>query len=401
MRRTLNVSRTMAILAGTLLVVGIPAGCGVSKSGFKIGTGRDAGVGGGTQDHGGSVGSGGAIASGGTAGSTTSVGTGGSKGTGGAGTGGLATGGILTGTGGKGAGGGTGGVGAGGTGAGGMVKGGVGGTSIVGTGGMLKGGASGTSIVGTGGTGGTGGMLKGGAGGSGSGGVGGSGGAPPPDGGSPDASPPKCSEVTTQAACDARDDCHSVFEDPGTCGCASLGCCAHFKSCADGNWASCLGPASCEMMEPFCEPPYVIAYKDLCYEGCVQQDDCAILPCPRAAPKNGSTCSSANGTCYYENCAGAGRTLATCSAGSWQVQSAACSSFACQAPDTEGGGLTCAAGQVCVVTTDTSFTVTPACVDQTCGTGPMSTDCIKGLSGSCSAKYALSGGVVKCAMPVP
>ena len=369
----------MAILAGTLLVVGIPAGCGVSKSGFKIGTGRDAGVGGGTQDHGGSVGSGGAIASGGTAGSTTSVGTGGSKGTGGAGTGGLATGGILTGTGGKGAGGGTGGVGAGGTGAGGMVKGGVGGTSIVGTGGMLKGGA----------------------GGSGSGGVGGSGGAPPPDGGSPDASPPKCSEVTTQAACDARDDCHSVFEDPGTCGCASLGCCAHFKSCADGNWASCLGPASCEMMEPFCEPPYVIAYKDLCYEGCVQQDDCAILPCPRAAPKNGSTCSSANGTCYYENCAGAGRTLATCSAGSWQVQSAACSSFACQAPDTEGGGLTCAAGQVCVVTTDTSFTVTPACVDQTCGTGPMSTDCIKGLSGSCSAKYALSGGVVKCAMPVP
>ena len=35
---------------------------------------------------------------------------------------------------------------------------------------------------------------------------------------------PPCSQVTTQAACDPRADCHSVFVDPGTplCGKASL-----------------------------------------------------------------------------------------------------------------------------------------------------------------------------------
>ena len=386
---------TMGVLASALLVAGIPAGCGVSKSGIESGKGGNAGFGGGTQGHGGAIasggaaggaaGSGGAVASGGAAGSTTSTGTAGRKGSGGDGTGGTGTGGMVKG-------------GNGGTtivGTGGMVKGGNGGTTIVGTGGMIKGGAGGTTIVGTGG------MVKGGAGGSGNGGARGSGGAPPFDGGSPDAAPPKCSEVTTQTACDARDDCHSVFEDPGTCGCASPGCCAHFKSCADGNYANCLGPAACNIVQPFCEPPYVVAYKSLCYEGCVQQDDCALLPCPQVAPKNGSACSSANGTCYYEDCAGAGRELATCVAGSWQVQSAACGSFACQAPNTDAGGLTCAAGQVCVVTTSTSFNVTPACVDQTCGTGPVSTDCIQELSGNCSAKYGLGGLLVNCAMPVP
>jgi hypothetical protein len=267
-----------------------------------------------------------------------------------------------------------------------MVKGGVDGGSVGGAGGLLKGGVDG-------GGGGTGGMVKGGA--------GGSGGAPPLDGGSPDVAPPRCSEVTTRVACDARDDCHSVFEDPGTCGCASPGCCAHFKLCADGGYASCLGPAMCNMAEPFCELPYVIAYKSLCFEGCVYQDDCGLLPCPQTAPKNGSACSSSNGTCYYEDCAGAGRSLATCVASAWQVESAACSSYRCEVPNTVGGGLTCTAGQICVITTNTSFNVTPTCVDQTCGTRPMDTDCVKDLTGNCSPKYSLSGVVVNCAMPVP
>jgi len=297
----------------------------------------------------------------GTAGSTTSTGTAGTKGGGGDGTGG--------------------------TGTGGMLKGGVDGGSVGGTGGMLKGGVDGGSV------GGTGGMLKGGA--------GGSGGAPPLDGGSPDVAPPKCGDVTTQVACNARNDCHSVFEDPGTCGCASPGCCAHFKLCADGGYASCMGPAMCNTVAPFCEPPYVIAYDGLCYEGCAYQDDCGLLPCPQTAPKSGSACSSSNGTCYYEDCAGAGRSLANCVAGAWQVEAAACSSYRCEAPNTQGGGLTCAAGQICVITTNTSFNVTPTCVDQTCGTRPMSTACVEDLTGNCSPKYSVSGVVVNCAMPVP
>jgi hypothetical protein len=387
-RRVRKVLETMGVLTGALFLAGIPAACGVSKSGIESNSGGNRGVGGSTQGHGGAADSGGAIGSGGA--------TGGAAGSGGVvGTGGTAGSTTSTGTAGrKGAGGdGTGGMGTGGMGKGGTT--GSGGSTIVSTGGMVKGGAGGMLKGGVdgGSVGGAGGMLRGGA--------GGAGGAPPLDGGSPDVEPPKCSEVTTQAACDARDDCHSVFEDPGTCGCASPGCCARFKSCAAGGYADCLGPAMCNTVQPFCEAPYVIAYKNLCYEGCVYQDDCGLLPCPQAAPKNGSACSSSNGTCYYEDCAGAGRSLATCVASAWQVESAACSSFTCKAPNTEAGRLTCAAGQVCVITTSTSFNVTPACENQTCGTRPMSTSCIEGLTGNCSPKYQLGGVVVSCAMPVP
>jgi hypothetical protein len=85
-----------------------------------------------------------------------------------------------------------------------------------------------------------------------------------------------CSGLTTQAACDARSDCHSVFYDPGTCGCASAGCCAHFNRCVDGGKALCAPPTSigCDMATPFCESPYVVSYTAICYEGCVLGTKC-------------------------------------------------------------------------------------------------------------------------------
>jgi hypothetical protein len=85
-----------------------------------------------------------------------------------------------------------------------------------------------------------------------------------------------CSALTTQAACDARSDCHSVFYDPGTCGCAGAGCCAHFNRCADGGKAICAPPSTlgCDMATPFCESPYVISYTTICYEGCVLGTEC-------------------------------------------------------------------------------------------------------------------------------
>ncbi|HMF42727.1 MAG TPA: hypothetical protein VKQ32_18780 [Polyangia bacterium] len=88
---------------------------------------------------------------------------------------------------------------------------------------------------------------------------------------------PSCSQVTTQAACDARADCHSVFIDPGTCGCASSGCCAHFSRCADGGKAICKAPSgfACAIAQPYCESPYVVSYANSCYEGCVAQTECA------------------------------------------------------------------------------------------------------------------------------
>jgi hypothetical protein len=90
------------------------------------------------------------------------------------------------------------------------------------------------------------------------------------------ACPLPCAQETTKDACDARPDCHSVFVDPGTCGCAAAGCCAHFSACADGAQATCKAPTLlCRIATPYCEAPYVVSYTSNCYEGCVQSTACA------------------------------------------------------------------------------------------------------------------------------
>jgi hypothetical protein len=84
-----------------------------------------------------------------------------------------------------------------------------------------------------------------------------------------------CGAVATLEACDARADCHPVFVDPRNCACAALGCCAQFERCGDGARASCNGQASCDIVMPYCEGSYVVAYIGSCYEGCVRAADCA------------------------------------------------------------------------------------------------------------------------------
>ncbi len=86
---------------------------------------------------------------------------------------------------------------------------------------------------------------------------------------------PACIDEPTLAACDARSDCHAVFEDPGMCSCASPGCCARFSRCADGELAACAGVAiACDTVAPHCEQPYVVSYTTACYEGCVRETEC-------------------------------------------------------------------------------------------------------------------------------
>ncbi len=87
--------------------------------------------------------------------------------------------------------------------------------------------------------------------------------------------PAACSTVTTEAACNARTDCYSVFDDPGTCGCNAVGCCAHFSWCADGAKASCGGMPLCQVAAPHCEAPaFVVSYSGSCFEGCVRPSEC-------------------------------------------------------------------------------------------------------------------------------
>ncbi|GEM_PF-2020011 len=88
-----------------------------------------------------------------------------------------------------------------------------------------------------------------------------------------------CSDVTTAAECDNRTDCHSVYQDPHACDCATVGCCARFSYCAEGGKASCSPQAvACPMLQPYCESPaYVISYSGNCFEGCVKPADCDVV----------------------------------------------------------------------------------------------------------------------------
>jgi hypothetical protein len=89
--------------------------------------------------------------------------------------------------------------------------------------------------------------------------------------------PASCADVTTQAACDARTDCHSVFGKCLVCDCQAPGCPVHFTSCADGGKATCRGTPLCQTAPPSCDwtTPYVVSYTAGCYEGCVRPTECA------------------------------------------------------------------------------------------------------------------------------
>jgi hypothetical protein len=75
-----------------------------------------------------------------------------------------------------------------------------------------------------------------------------------------------------ETACLARADCHARYH---VTECRNvLGYCAEFVDCRDGE-ANCLGPANCDIIEPFCAGPYVISYTPTCYGPCVRADQCA------------------------------------------------------------------------------------------------------------------------------
>jgi hypothetical protein len=91
------------------------------------------------------------------------------------------------------------------------------------------------------------------------------------------ACPAACSTMTTEESCDARPDCHSVFVDPGTCRCATIGCCARFSRCADGKAVCTSSQVACEIVTPHCEAPaFVVSYTTSCYEGCVRAAACGV-----------------------------------------------------------------------------------------------------------------------------
>jgi hypothetical protein len=114
----------------------------------------------------------------------------------------------------------------------------------------------------------------------------------------------------------------------------------------------------------------------------------APVGCPIAAPTDGDSCNAAT-SCFYEDCAGAGRTVATCTNGAWNVQTGACTGVFCQSQ-------TCAIGQVCMMRIGGALLV--ECVPNTCGAAAIGCGCLQSCLGSdCSVSGSLQTGVtVQC-----
>jgi hypothetical protein len=386
LRKALSLLCTVGI-AGGFLAGAMSTGCGSSK------TATPGGVGG---TSGGSTGTGSSAAGGGTSGASN----------GGTGFGGTSAGG----TGGRGTG------GAGGIGSGGAATGGVGsgGVSTGGIGGAATGG-SGPGGVSAGGSAGTGSGARG-SGGIGTGGArnGGTDGGGNLDAGSTDApasldTPPACSQLTTQAACDQRGDCHSVSEQQSTCNCSTPGCCMTFDRCDSGGAVSCNGPVACSATTPLCQAPYVVQYGSGsfgCFYGCVLASKCSnAATCPPTAPADGASCGATDLNCSYQDCAGAGRIQANCQGGVWSVQTVTCASIACTGDGTyTGGTLYCGPGQICArnYSVGGAYFIIPTCVQDTCAPAPVSIQCLTGLPGAvcnvsptaitCSARPTGAGG---------
>lgn len=146
---------------------------------------------------------------------------------------------------------------------------------------------------------------------------------------------PVCSDATDLETCEAISGCHAIFEDPGECSCATIGCCTRFLSCVPGEKADCEGRAvECDAMTPFCDSPaYVVSFSGWCYEGCVDPKDCGAC----ASPDDPSGCA-----CYADEDCPAGNRCYAADCGSETPGT-------CRVPPTDGcfGDIDCAGGQVC------------------------------------------------------
>jgi hypothetical protein len=109
--------------------------------------------------------------------------------------------------------------------------------------------------------------------------------------------------------------------------------------------------------------------------------------CPGAAPADGQACTVA-GSCFYEDCAGSGRTVATCVNGAWAVETGPCTGVFCQSQ-------TCAVGQLCVIRAGGALLVD--CASNTCGSAAIGCGCLQSCAGTCTATGSLQTGItIQC-----
>ncbi len=108
--------------------------------------------------------------------------------------------------------------------------------------------------------------------------------------------------------------------------------------------------------------------------------------CPSSPPQAGAPCNVQS--CFYEDCAGVGRTTASCANGVWVVDRAPCAAATCPGI---GASVTCPAGQIC--SQRAGGAVQPVeCVSNGCGTGPISCDCLLSCAGTCTVTGSAATG---------
>jgi len=113
----------------------------------------------------------------------------------------------------------------------------------------------------------------------------------------------------------------------------------------------------------------------------------AAATCPAAPPAAGAICSGTP-TCFYEDCGGSGRTIASCVNGAWSVDTGPCTGVSCQSQ-------ICQPGEVCVIRAGGALLV--ECAQNACGTGAVSCGCLQSCSGACTVGGSLASGVtIQC-----
>ena len=105
--------------------------------------------------------------------------------------------------------------------------------------------------------------------------------------------------------------------------------------------------------------------------------------CPTAPPAAGAICSRPP-TCFYEDCAGIGRTVASCVNGAWSVETGPCTGVFCQSQ-------TCQPGEVCVIRAGGALLV--ECTQNACGAAAVSCGCLQSCFGICTVGGSLASGV--------
>ena len=117
-----------------------------------------------------------------------------------------------------------------------------------------------------------------------------------------------------------------------------------------------------------------------------------LMPCPPNPPGPSAGCNTVGVVCYYEDCAGAGRTVATCqqqtsARANWSLQVAACGATQCIGLPSP---MSCTSGQICSVF-ESGVIAGGNCAQSSCGKGPVTCECAHASCTDCEIRQRHAG----------